>query len=140
MKIANIGCNYTHPEDFVIDRPRGSGDYLLLILKSPAFFELNGQRQNAPAHSVVIFRKGTPQHYGAANAPFINDWIHFDMEDAEAEQLEKLDIPFDTIFPVHTTATLSEIIQSLFQAHYSVTLFQSRYLELYFELLLLKLA
>ena len=43
MKINNIGYNHTHDADFVIQRTTGSGDYLLLLLKTPAVFTLRGK-------------------------------------------------------------------------------------------------
>ena len=41
MDIINVGFDYKHPADFKIQRPNGSGDYILLILRSPAFFIFN---------------------------------------------------------------------------------------------------
>ena len=43
MQIQYIGHNYTHDLDFKISRPNGSGNYLALIVKSPATFYLDGQ-------------------------------------------------------------------------------------------------
>jgi len=44
MKISNIGYNYRHDNNFEINRPTGSGDYIILLLKTPAFFITDNKR------------------------------------------------------------------------------------------------
>ena len=43
MKIVNAGFNHTHDSDFNIDRPDGSGDNLLILLRSDAVFNIDGR-------------------------------------------------------------------------------------------------
>ena len=57
MKIVNVGCNYRHPSDFYINRPYGTGDYILLVLKTDAFFVFNNEKHIASPNSVVLFKK-----------------------------------------------------------------------------------
>ena len=84
MKIVNCGYDNHHSPDFTINRPSGSGDYLLLIIRSPAFFIIDNIEYCTDGNSVILFKKGTPQVYGAKNAEYINDWVHFEA-DAEFE-------------------------------------------------------
>jgi hypothetical protein len=69
----------------MINRPTGSGDYIFLILQSPAYFILNGKRVETKGCSVIFYKKGTPQIYGALNEEFVNDWIHFELDEGEYE-------------------------------------------------------
>ena len=59
MRITNVGYNYRHSSGFCINRPFGSGDYILLIIKTEAFIYFGGQRTIVPPNSAVIFKKGT---------------------------------------------------------------------------------
>lgn len=43
MEIAFIGYNHIHDSDLNIVRPLGSGDFLVLLVKSPAIFNVNGK-------------------------------------------------------------------------------------------------
>lgn len=140
MTIVNAGCNYIHPANFSINRPNGSGDYILLILRTPAYFVLNGQRQRSPAHSVIVFKKGTPQFYGAVSHEFANDWIHFDIDEQKERRFAELGIPFDTVLPLGNTAALSEFIKSIFCERYSDNPHKNESMAHYFDLLLLKLS
>ena len=140
MKIVNAGYNYRHPADFYISRSYGSGDYLLLILKTDAFFVFNNEKHIAPPNSVVLFKKGTPQLYGALSEEYVNDWIHFDIDDEEKNEIQKLDIPFDTILSVNSTTVFSELIRNIFCEKYSQNLYKEDSMNLYFNLILKKLS
>lgn len=41
MQINTIGYNHVHDADLKIQRPSGSGDNLLLLVKTPAVFTLH---------------------------------------------------------------------------------------------------
>ncbi|MBQ4109977.1 MAG: helix-turn-helix transcriptional regulator [Clostridia bacterium] len=140
MKIVNAGYNYRHPFDFCINRPYGSGDYILLILKTDAYFVFNNEKYIAPPNSVVIFKKGTPQIYGALSKEYANDWLHFDIDEEEENEILKLDIPFDTILPVDSTSVFSELIRNIFCEKYSQNLYKEESMNLYFNLILRKLS
>ena len=100
MNIVNAGYNYRHSPTFCIDRPHGSGDYILLIIRTAAFAILKGERIEISPNSILIFKKGTPQLYGARNGEYINDWIHFEINEAEELSISNLGIPFDTVIPL----------------------------------------
>lgn len=140
MRIVNVGYDYRHPNYFSINRPNGSGDYILLVVKTAAFFVFRGERLIASPDSVVVLKKGTPQLYGALDGEYINDWIHFELEEEEIPEIEKLGIPFDTILPVSDITVFSSLIKSMFSEKYSQNAYKDRSLQLYFQLILLKLS
>ena len=43
LKIKNMGYNSTHPNGIHMERPEGMGDYLMIIIKTPAYFEFQPQ-------------------------------------------------------------------------------------------------
>ena len=61
MEIRNAGYNHCHDTDFIIDRPKGSGDNLLLLLKTDCIVTLDGVDQLVPANSVFLYPKDAPQ-------------------------------------------------------------------------------
>ena len=140
MKINNIGYNHTHDADFVIQRTTGSGDYLLLLLKTPAVFTLGGKDIITEPDSFILFRQGTPQLYRAYGLTFSNDWFHFSISDDEMGFLEALDIPFDTVMPIGDLNGLSLIIKNMSYENYSSNLYKTDSVELYMKLFFLKLS
>ena len=113
MKITLSGYDYRHSRSFSIDRPKGSGDWLFIIVKSRAWFRLSGKRREAEADSVILFQKGTPQHYGALGGEFVNDWIHFEADEEDLLLWERLGIPTDRLIPLGSTGSLSQLIREI---------------------------
>ena len=140
MKIVNAGYHYTHPSSFAINRPKGSGDYILLVLRTDAYFILDEKKQFTPPNSVIFFKVGTPQLYGAAGENFANDWLHIEMDDAEKKEIESLGLPFDTVMSFDSVAPFSELIKSIFCERYSRNRYKEDSMKLYFDLMMRKLA
>lgn len=57
MIIHNVGYNHCHDADFFIDRPDGSGDYLLLVLKTDTIFTLDGKDTIVPKNSFFLYKR-----------------------------------------------------------------------------------
>ena len=140
MKVVNVGYNYRHQSDFYVNRLYGSGDYILLILKTKAYFVLKNKRITVNPDSVIIFDKGTPQVYGAISDEYINDWIHFEITYEEKKKIKELGIPFDTVLSFKDTNVFSGFIKNIFLERYSQNLYKDDSMNLYFNLLLRKLS
>lgn len=140
MKITNVGYNYRHSREFQIQRPNGSGDCILLIIKTEAFVFFGGKREIVPPNSVILFKKGTPQMYGAIGNEYVNDWIHFDADAEDERLISDLGIPFDTVIPLQDATELLGFIKNIFFELYSQNLHKTASMERYFELILLKLS
>lgn len=140
MRINNIGYNHTHDADFIINRPNGSGDYLLLLLKTDAIFTFNGKDIVTPKDSFILFRDDTPQFYRANGAPFSNDWFHFVLDKGDAEFFKELDIPMDEVVSIGGLNSLSLLVKNMCYEHYSSNMFKVDSEELYMKLFFLKLS
>lgn len=140
MKIHNIGYNHNHTSDFKIERPFGSNDYLLLLIKTPASFMIDSVDYRTVPNSFILYNKGTPQYYSAYNTIYTDDWIHFDMTEEDLSQLKHYKIPFDTIVSLNNINELSRFIMNIAYERYSTDPYQKEVIELYFKLLVIKLS
>lgn len=140
MKINNIGYNHIHDADFQIHRPDGSGDYLLLLLKTPAIFNIHNQNYLTEADSFILYKKGTPQYYRAQGSYFSNDWLHFDMSEETLNVFSEYQIPFDTVIPLKNINDLSLFIKNISYEHYSSNPYREESATLYLKLLFMKLS
>ena len=140
MKIVNCGYNYRHHKYFKINRPQGSGDCILLIVRSPAHFVFGGHTFYTEGNAVVLLREGTPQLYGAQGAEYVNDWVHFEAGAEEIDALESRGLTFDKILDLYDVLPLSDLIQNIFRELYSDNLNAADSAHLYFELLLNKIS
>ncbi len=120
MIINNIGYNHCHDADFYIDRPDGSGDNLLLLIKTDAVFTIDGKDITVPKNSFFVYRKGRPQYYRCVpQQTFSNDWIHFLFEDGEEEQFLSLGLDYETPIQIDSPYFISFCIKSIANEVYS---------------------
>ena len=119
MKIVNTGYNFRHPHNFALNRPQGSGDYMLLILRSPAYFILDGVTYTTDGNSAIIYQKDTPQIYGASGQEYINDWVHFEADESDVAWMTSIGLRFDCILNFANVMYLSELIMNIFEELYS---------------------
>lgn len=141
MNIRNIGYNHSHDADFIINRPQGSGDYMLLLLKTPAIFILNDADLITEPNSFILYSEHTPQFYRAYGTQFSNDWFHFQLENTGDEALlSELSIPQNKVIPIGDLNELSIIINNLCYETYSTNLRKSETIELYLKLFFIKLS
>lgn len=139
MKINYIGYNYWHEMEFIAARPNGSGDNLLLLLKSPAIINIDGNDIRTRENSFILYKEGTPQFYRTAEGVFWNDWIHFSMSDDEVKMLEALEIPFNSPEYIGDLSLFSSMIEIMCQEYYSDNLYRSYTEGLYMKILFTKL-
>lgn len=139
MIINNVGYNHRHDADFFIDRPMGSDDYLLLLIKTDAIFTFNGKEMIVPENSFMIYRKETPQLYRCVpQTIFSNDWIHFDFENEEEEAFLSYHIPYETPIHMESLHFLSYCIKSIAYEAYSHNKNRKQNIENYMSLIFSK--
>lgn len=139
MIIRNIGFNHCHGTDFIVDRPHGSGDYLLLLLKTDTIFVIDNQEVFAPKNSFFLFSKDVPQLYRCVpNCTFSNDWIHFDIESGEQSWLDNFHIPFCTPIPMKDLLFLSFCVKAISNEFYSDNRNKERSIACYMTLIFSK--
>lgn len=118
MELGTIGYNYSHDSDFVMDRPNGPGCWLMLIIKTPALFILNGKSYSVRENSFVIISPDTPCKYGASGDTYTDDWIYFSADEEAVRHFGELDIPINEPVYLGDTEAISHIVHILAFEHY----------------------
>ena len=139
MRINAIGHDHVHGAEFCIDRPSGSGDWLLLLLKTPAVFFFDGAETVTEADSFILYRKGTPQLYKACGGHYCNDWFHFSLDEG-GELPFGGNIPLDRVIRIGDLSSLSAIVKDMCYEYYSSDMHRDEAVKLYFRLFFLKLS
>lgn len=139
MNLHALGMDYKHDQDFLIERPNGSGDSLVLIFKSPALIRLNNNIKHLPVGSAVIFSGSFEQYYGADKQEYINHWVHFDYNGDEAF-IERIGLPLNTPILSADIAAAENILKLLSVESVSDRENSAECADLLLKLLLSKLA
>ena len=140
MELGTIGYNYSHDKDFVMDRPNGPGCWLMLLIKTPAAFTVNGKNINVKANSFIMFSPETPCKYRAEGDTYTDDWIYFGADETDRKYFEKLGIPVNEPVYLGDIEELSAIIHILSYEHYSASGYSLEIEKHYIEIFLLKLS
>lgn len=136
MILHNVGYDHRHDADFFIDRPDGTGDWLLLILKTDAIFTLNGADVFVPQRSFFLYPPGVPQFYRCIQQhPFANDWIHFLFEGDEETWFRQKHIPLAEPVPLLHTEFYTYCIKAIADENSSQNLHRAESVRFFFGLL-----
>ena len=97
INVLNCGHNSRHKKPCDILHPAGLNDYLFLLVKQYSwYYDSDGKRAVAP-NSVLLFPPRTPIHYGCDTDDYNDDWIHFDLTEADTDILGTFHFPYGTI-------------------------------------------
>ncbi len=140
MEIQYVGFHHSHSGDFVIDRPYGIGDCLLLFIKTPAFFRIGGKEIIVQKNSFILYTEGVPQYYRAFGNVYIDDWMHFRMENIDREMLSSLEIPINEVVPLGSISEFSDIMKKVTEEFYTDNPFRADITESYLRILFMKLS
>ena len=100
----SIGIEMFHKQGLVINRPRGSGDFVFIHFLTPVELLLGSSVIRQEADSCIVYAPPYPQHYRSAGAAaFGNNWMHF-TGTATRPLLKTLGIPLNMPFTPLATA------------------------------------
>lgn len=60
----------------IVHRPQGTGDWLIMHFHTPVTIEVEGERNDYPADTLMIWDETDSHHYGNPQAPWEHSWIH----------------------------------------------------------------
>lgn len=138
MEIGALGYNYKHDKDFVMERPEGTGCYLLLLIKEPSVFVIRDVEQKVPKNSVVLFSPETPYRYWAAEEVYVDDWMYFNVSPEEGQRLRDSAL-CDEIYQVTNMEELSQLMRFMAFEFQSRDPYHEEILEYYTKIFFYKL-
>ncbi len=140
MEIDIIGYDYSHGTDFEINRPEGLGCWLILLIKSPALFTIDGKSVNVRPNSFIALSPDIPYKYHGTDDIYTDDWVHFNADDNDLRYFEKLHIPINVPVYLGDISELSALINIITYEHYSGEDYSHEIERYYIEIFLLKLS
>lgn len=140
MNAGYVVWNCPEKPEWRLERPNGSGDYVVVLLKTPAFFVLFGEYTEVSAGTLIVYKKGTPQLYGALGRDFLNDAFHFTASEEEIEWILGLGVPLDTLLKLNNTVPLSRLIRDIEVESRSAARMRGELLDMYIRIFFMKLS
>lgn len=117
MNIKEIGVNEVHDSDFGVDIINGYEEYLLLLLKTPALFQIDGEWIAVPEVTAILYEPHSMQRYKALNGNYIDDWMLLECTQAEMERYGiTVNVPFH-IMDAERTYSIFRIMKDEYTIH-----------------------
>lgn len=113
IRVYRVGVSVVEKPGFRIERPRGSGDFDLIVFNSEADIELGGKSVAIKPGACILYSPDNPQFYGATHRPLEHDWFHFDGAGA-ALAVEHFGPPTNSLFHLRKPRWASELIQLIY--------------------------
>ncbi len=137
MRMDEIGYHHRHDPLFCIDRPNGAGDWLFLVIKTPAVFRIEGKEIKVKADSYILYTPEYPEYYYADHEEYVDDWIHFGPDEEEEALIREL-LPLNTPVYLGDIAAVSKIVRNMCYEFYSAHIHRQNTVDLYLKLLIYK--
>lgn len=118
ITVTNCGHDSKHKTKFQMIRKTGVPNYILLLVKTEAFFEFNSTITTTNPNMAVLFDRNSYMNYGSVEDSYNDDWIHFDFID-EPPLFNSLQIPFNTPVYLPQLPLLSNYVRLLVQENHS---------------------
>ncbi len=141
MRMDELGYHHRHGLDFNIERPQGAGDWLLLLIKTPAIFQIEGEEIHATAGSYILYTSEYPQFYRTdpKHGEYIDDWMHFGPDEQEQALIKHYEIPLNKPVCLRDITGLSMLMRTMCHEFYSAHTHRVDTVNTYFHILLNKL-
>ena len=136
FRLHNMGLDMHHSADFSIERPNGSGDCLLIIFKTDALLTTDGRDSTVSPDTAIIYSEGTPQYYRAICGSYVNHFLHFGMEDGDADGR----VIFDRLLTPGRVSDAEDILRMLSREQLSTSPNKDEYSSMLIKLLLMKVS
>lgn len=134
-----IGLNVRHTGEFCIDRPKGSGDNLLIVFKTNALLCIHGEEIIVPPNSAIVFRRNTAQYYRGICDNYVNHFLHFEGCEEDAFYKE-IGFSFDTLLYLQNINAVEDILRMISREQVSLSTNKDLCIDMLIKTLMLKLA
>lgn len=114
ITVLYCGHDSRHPSPFSILHAQGLPHYLLLLVKSPCYFELDGVQKPVSPNTAFLFSPHTRICYGCRSPLYNDDWIHFSLS-PDDNLLERLRLPVNAPLSVSCISHLTEYVRLMVQ-------------------------
>jgi len=110
MKLERIRHNWHENAGMKLDRPEGSGDFVLLHFLTPVSIWFGGQQVEAGAGSLIVFSPDQGHGFYSSGA-LLHDWMHLTGDVAAA--LESVGLKTDTLYQMAQSLQITERVARL---------------------------
>ncbi len=138
MYIHYIALDSKHDNRFMMDRPNGRIDFLLLYLKTPCTFVTIKQVYTITSPTIILLDSNIPHRYFPTGAWYVDDYLHFAPDNRDSF-LEELTFPLNTPLQISNDSFIQNILKLIEKEFNPETKNSGKVFTLLIELLMIKI-
>lgn len=127
INIRGIGCQFTNFGGIDLVRTNGTNDFLFLFFRTDAEILLEKDYKPIKKNTFLIFPKDMPQIYRKLDGDFINDWMHFDVDNDA--YFNKLNIPLGVPIKLYSYNSINLMMYDLFNEFINISFHHNKILD-----------
>lgn len=142
LQVLVMGLASAHGREFVVDRPRGLGSWLLMCFATPFVCATKDGLQTGGPGDCILHDPDFPQWHGPpAGSPrgFCNDWIHV-RGNQVAAMAERYGVPCNTIIPLGYADAFTDRLRNIEMERFHRGVFWEDAVEMELDALFLRIA
>lgn len=137
ITVATCGFDSNHKKPFCKTYNLTSDEYLALLVKTDAWFYLDGQKIKTRPNMLIIYPPGSLISYGRDESGYNDDWIHFSLSDNDVDIIKGLGIPLAKPLYPYDFMALTTIVELLSRSCHKSSEFTPRLIHHYMSIFLL---
>ena len=139
FSVSSGGTNTQHPAAFLMSRPNGLSEYLFLLVKCAAVFEVDHTVIPTEPGCFLLIAPGTPYSYRSQSGEYMDDWMHFSCSDSSLDLLHQIPL-HQPVFLSNTVRITQYLQQILWEKSYAPPEFRAVNADLLMQVLFHSLA
>lgn len=117
IRVAAHGLNREEPADFIVNRPYGIGQFLLVRFHSPMEAHTVQGQVFAEPGDCILFAPEFPQWYRGYKGDWMNDWMHLEGNDV-GSLAARYHVPLNSLLTPQDTSFFSPLFTEIAQEQY----------------------
>lgn len=111
ISVSICGYDSNHKKPCNISYNLTSDEYLALLVKTDAWFEIDGKKIQTKPNMLIIFPPKSPIKYGRDEVGYNDDWIHFRLDKEDQKFFDELSIPTSKVLYPYDFRSLTNIVE-----------------------------
>ncbi|MCR5770392.1 MAG: AraC family transcriptional regulator [Butyrivibrio sp.] len=136
ITVSTCGYDSNHKKPCNVMYNLTSDEYLVLLIKTDAWFNIEGQIVETKPNMMIIYSPKSFINYGREEIGYNDDWIHFSLNDDDSLFMKNLNIPLNQPLYPYDFHSLTAIVELMSKAYHKETPHTNEIVDHYMHLFL----
>lgn len=137
ISVSTCGYDSNHKKPCNISYNLTSDEYLVLLVKTDAYFVIDGEKIDTRPNMLIIYPPKSPIAYGREEIGYNDDWIHFSLDGDDVDFFKNLAIPTSKVLYPYDFRSLTNLVELMSKSFHKNSEYTDSLVNHYMHLFLL---